>query len=295
MLGGAGDAGLRDLYWTAEFGFLFVGSAHGGLAVWATIDFVLNGIVFLLLGLQLPLILAGIRGFNMQRSIFAGALFSGAVILLRLLWAMLGGFIAQKLQGLLGRSEPVAISPKSAFLVGWAGMRGVLALAAALSLPERLNNGAPFPQRSLIIFLSFCAIFTTLVLQGLSMPALIRRLGLAGAEAVDTEESFARRQMIQTALDALADLRQQGTEEEQNPYQRLEDFYRRRLLLLDAREENEAESAAQEAERYLKLAQEMRNVERRIANRLRDENKIHDEVLRKLEHELDLLDTRYRR
>lgn len=264
-------------------------------AVWGTIDFVLNGLVFLVLGLQLPLILSGIRGFSVPQLIFAGALFSAVVILLRLLWVFPGGFISHRLQRFLSRREPAAVSARSMFLVGWAGMRGVLALAAALSLPERLNNGAPFPQRNLIIFLSFCAIFTTLVLQGLSMPALIRRLGLAGASGFDEEESLARHQMIQSALDSLSKLREQAADQDQSPYARLEDYYRRRLLLLDAGEQGEHESATQEVQYYLLLAQQMRNVERSVANTLRDENKIHDEVLRKLEHELDLLDTRFYR
>lgn len=151
-------------------------------AVWGTIDFVLNGLVFLVLGLQLPLILSGIRNFSVPQLIFAGALFSAVVILLRLLWVFPGGFISHRLQRLLSGRESAAASPRSLFLVGWAGMRGVLALAAALSLPERLNNGAPFPQRNMIIFLSFCAIFTTLVLQGLSMPTLIRRRDLLASQ-----------------------------------------------------------------------------------------------------------------
>lgn len=101
--------------------------------------------------------------------------------------------------------------------------------------------------------------------------------------------------MIQSALASLAKLTEQAAGQDHSPYERLEDYYRRRLLLLDAGEQNEHESATQEAQRYLVLAQEMRDVERTIANKLHAENKIHDELLRKLEHELDLLDTRFYR
>ena len=263
-------------------------------AVWGTIDFVLNGFGVPRVGTatsshplgnsKLWYSAADFRGRSIQRGCHSTPLALGLPRRIH--------FISP-VQRLLSRHEPAAVSPRSVFLVGWGGMRGVLALAAALSLPERLNNGAPFPQRNMIIFLSFCAIFTTLVLQGLSMPALIRQLGLAGV-STNEEELIARRQMIQSALDSLAKLSEQAAGQDHSAYERLEDYYRRRLLLLDAGEGGH-ESATQEAQHYLALAQEMRDIERTVANKLHNENKIHDEVLRKLEHELDLLDTRFYR
>jgi Na+/H+ antiporter len=262
-----------------------------GSAVWRTLDFMLNGVVFLLLGLQLPYILAEIRPFSTGQLIFYGAIFSIIVIVLRLLWVYPGAWISSRLQCLLFQKEAERISLKLTFLVGWAGMRGVLALAAALSLPERLNNGTPFPERNIIIFLTFCAIFSTLVLQGLSMPALIRRLGLAGATASRQEEEWARRQMITAALDTLRQIREQNGNDQPEVYDQLEGFYRRRLILLGANPDSEEHLRDQLAQQHF-VAQELRDVERSVALRLRDENKIHDEVLRTLEHELDLLDAR---
>jgi CPA1 family monovalent cation:H+ antiporter len=203
-----------------------------------------------------------------------------------------GGWLSARIQRLLFDRQIDAVSPRSVFLVGWAGMRGVLALAAALSLPERLRNGAPFPQRNQIIFLTFCVIFATLVLQGLSMPMLIRRLGLAGVSSREEEESSARRQMIAAALESLKQIREQSNDEKREALSQLEDYYQRRLVLLEGESPGERDPAARHAERFRLIAQEMRDVERAVAMRLHNENKIHDEVLRALERELDLTDAR---
>jgi CPA1 family monovalent cation:H+ antiporter len=266
-------------------GFFSLRARMEGSAVWNTLDFILNALIFLVLGLQLPAILSEIRGQSLPHLIAAGALFSGIVIVLRLLWVLPGAWVASHVP-----SNPFKFSAKSAFLVGWAGMRGVLALAAALSLPEYLPNGSAFPQRSMIIYLTFCVIFTTLVLQGLSMPLLIRWLGLAGPSAKDDEEEvWARRQLLETALAKLASLRGEKDGQHLEALERLEEYYQRRLRLL----ESTGPDAQDSDHLYTTVAQELRNVERAVANHLRAENKIHDEVLRKLERELDLVDARF--
>jgi CPA1 family monovalent cation:H+ antiporter len=265
-------------------GFFSLQARLEGSAVWNTLDFILNALVFFVLGLQLPTILAEIRGQSLTHLIVDGALFSGIVVLLRLLWVMPGAWIASLLP-----SNRDTLSPKSALLVGWAGMRGVLALAAAFSLPEYLPKGSPFPQRSMIIYLTFCVIFTTLVLQGLSMPWLMRRLGLAGASPSDEqEETWARREVIETAIAKLASLRGESDGQDLEAFERLEEYYRRRLLSLES-----ADPAMSESDFYSTLAQQLRDVERAVATHLRTQNKIHDEVLRKLERELDLVDARF--
>lgn len=260
-------------------GFFSLKARMEASAVWSTLDFILNALVFLVLGLQFPTIVADIRGQSLTHLLVAGALFSAAVVLLRLLWVLPGAWIASHLP-----SNKHALSPKSAFLVGWAGMRGVLALAAAFSLPENL------PQRSMIIYLTFCVIFTTLVLQGLSMPWLIRVLKLTGASPGDLEEeSWARRQLIETALAKLASLRGESEGQHLEAFERLEEYYRRRQLHL----ESHGSEGIHESDFYSNLAQQLRNVERSVAIHLRAENQIHDEVLRKLERELDLMDARF--
>ena len=258
-------------------------------AVWRTLDFVLNGIVFLMLGLQLPLVLAQIHGVSTWTLVIDGALFSAIVILLRMVWVFPGAWLSSQIRHFIRqRVEP--LSPKLVFLVGWAGMRGVLALAAAMSLPFTLKNGAPFPERNLIIFLAFCAIFATLVVQGLSLPALIRWLNLPGTPG-QQEEDLARREMIAAALESLDRIRDESGREQAEIYDQLERYYRRRLALIERAHQDGAGAAARID--HDALARQLRSVERSIALKLRNDNKIHDEVLRTLEHELDLLDARF--
>ncbi|MBV9764705.1 MAG: Na+/H+ antiporter [Acidobacteriaceae bacterium] len=261
-------------------------------AVWRTLDFILNGLVFLLLGLQLPYILSDRQGLSLATLIKDGALFSLLLILLRLLWVFPGAWISSVIRQhlLLHPREP--LSPKSIFLVGWSGMRGVLALAAAMSLPEKLMNGARFPERNLIIFLTFCAIFATLVLQGLPLPALIRALGLADRGASHDEEDWARRQMVAAALKALRHIRRNGNRDQSDVFNQIEHYYRRRLALLEG-EPNGSQLNRNQSEHHRDLAQQLRDIERATALRLRDENKIHDEVLRVLERDLDFLDAHF--
>ena len=114
-------------------------------------------------------------------------------------------------------------------------MRGVIALAAALSLPEHLADGSPFPQRNLIIFLTFSVILVTLVLQGLTLPALIRALGLAGVTGPNCEETEARRIMAEAALKQLNKASEEADPDSAALYNDLKDHYRRRLSSLPAR------------------------------------------------------------
>jgi monovalent cation/hydrogen antiporter len=262
-------------------------------AVWNTLDFILNGIVFLLLGLQLPGILAEIRDLSLAEILVQGSLFVAVVILLRLLWVYPGAYISAKIRRHLRLRQVDHFNRREIFIVGWSGMRGVLALAAASSLPERLANGLPFPRRNLIIFLTFCVIFVTLVVQGLSLPVLIRRLALSGKAGSQDEEELARREMISAALAYLEKLRQQDEPERSSTYDQIENFYQRRLALLDQQGPDEHRTRRDEIQRSYAVSQQLRDVERSAALRLRNENLIHDEVLRVLEHELDLLDARF--
>lgn len=146
-------------------------------AVWGTLDFILNGIVFILIGLQLPHVLAGIRDMSAMELLLDVAILSCLLIALRLGWVFAASWIQYWFQRLRGKLCSAPCSNET-FIVGWTGMRGVICLAAAMSLPDLLNDGTPFPQRSVLVFLSFCVILVTLVVQGLSLPVLIRKLRL---------------------------------------------------------------------------------------------------------------------
>jgi NhaP-type Na+/H+ or K+/H+ antiporter len=171
-------------------------------------------------------------------------------------------------------------------------MRGVIALAAAFSLPEVLNDGSAFPQRDVLIFLTFCVILVTLVAQGLSLPLLIRKLGMAATSTPHCEENEARRRMLSAAISHIRDLRSRDNPADEEALADLLHHYQQRL------EEAESTSTASTSdaanyEQYRLLSSQLRAVERSAILRLRDQNTINDEVLRALERELDLMDARF--
>jgi CPA1 family monovalent cation:H+ antiporter len=262
------------------------------LAVWDSLTFAVNGLVFVLIGLQLPHVLAGIRGYSFPHLLLYGALFSAIVIVLRLLWMFPAGNLAYLIRTRILRQTYPKPSAKQVFVVGWTGMRGVVALAAAIALPEMLSDGSPFPQRNLIIFLTFSVILVTLVLQGLTLPPLIRALGLAGKSGADDEEEEARRIITSTALSHLESARGQDLEDFSAVYDDISRRYSRRLASLSKENSDDDGMSNKELERYRKILSELLRVERRTAVRLRNEGRINDDVLRKIEHELDLSETR---
>jgi monovalent cation/hydrogen antiporter len=262
-------------------------------AVWDTLTFVLNGFVFILIGLQLPWILEGIRTMSLGRLLILGVLFSGVVILLRFLWVYPGAWASNLIRRrVLHQPEPFP-NPRSIFIVGWAGMRGVIALAAAISLPEVLNNGAAFPQRELMIFLTFCVIFVTLVLQGLTLPPLIRYLGMASAIGGNPEEEKARRAMVEAALTYLEHARDEDQPEFAPVYDELIHFERHRLNLFSDSASQETRHRPEDYKRFRDLSRLVRAVQRAAILNLRNENEINDEVMRKFEHELDSAEARF--
>jgi Na+/H+ antiporter len=260
-------------------------------AVWNTLDFVLNGVLFILIGLQLPYIMSGIKGISRLELFADAAFFCGLVIGLRLIWMYPGTWVAHLVRTrILGKTEKPPRS-KEIFLLGWTGMRGVLALAAAISLPEYLNNGMPFPQRNLILFLTFSVILTTLVLQGLTLPAIIRKLGIGGMGA-DSELIRARRAMLEAALASLSGMEVGGKPDDHWVVEDLAHHYRQRLNLIKE-DATEADLSLQGDYRdYRQVAMMLRAVERAALLELWNQNKINDEVLRELERELDLDDAR---
>jgi monovalent cation/hydrogen antiporter len=261
-------------------------------AVWDTLTFVLNGFVFILIGLQLPWILEGIHTVSLGHLLLLGALFSAVVILLRFLWVYPGAWASNFIRRrLLGQADPVP-GARGVFVVGWAGMRGVIALAAAISLPEVLNSGASFPQRETMIFLTFCVIFVTLVLQGLTLPALIRRLGLSGTASVNPEEEKARRAMGEAALAYLEHARDEDHAQFAAVYDEMIRFERHRLNLISGETSQETGYRPEDYQRLRDVSSHVRALQRATILHMRNENEINDEVLRKLEHELDSVETR---
>ena len=263
-------------------------------AVWKTLEFGLNGLVFILMGLQLRLILSGIHDLSMGQLMRYGITFAILVVALRIIWVYPGAAIAYWIRRhLLHQVEPRPTG-KQIFIVAWTGMRGVLALAAAISLPTVLQNGAPFPQRDLIIFLTFSVIFVTLVLQGLTLPAVIRKLGLAVGGEQNLEEQQARLLIVNTVLDYLRDLSRQAKSDHKEIYEDMIRHYQARATLVEAGgEELQPEREIAMARYERNLSQELRALERSTAVILRNEDKINDELLRTIERELDLSEARF--
>jgi monovalent cation/hydrogen antiporter len=273
--------------------YLSRGARLSGEAVWETLIFVLNGFVFLLLGFQLPYILAGIQTHHLGGLLLLGCLFSGMVILLRFIWvypaAALSYFIRRRLLDQLEFRPNL----KTLFIVGWTGMRGVVALAAAMSLPRELQSGAPFPERNTMIFLTFCVIFVTLVLQGLTLPPLIRCLGLAGTVERNPEEEEGRRAMVEAALAYLEHRREDAESRAVPLYDELIRTHRRRLGGLGSDHGGEAGSGSDDYQRWRELSRQVGAIQRATILLMRNQNKINDEVMRKLERELDLAEARF--
>jgi Na+/H+ antiporter len=262
-------------------------------AVWDSLSFILNGLVFMVIGLQLPHVLAGLSGYKLRELIFYGTAFSALLIVLRLIWMYPGAFIAYQIRKHLLHQNVSLPTARQTFVVGWTGMRGVVALAAAISLPETLADGQPFPQRDLIVFLTFSVILVTLVFQGLTLPPLIRALGLARAAAPDREEQQARKLILEAAVARLARLREKDSEQLSAVYDDIEKQYRHQLVALKD-EVDTAEDAAHRAHhaRFVELSRDLLGVERATAVRLRDDGHISDDALRQIEQELDLNETR---
>ena len=261
-------------------------------AVWDSLTFVINGLVFVLIGLQLPQVLAGIREHNTRQLLLYGAFFSVIVILLRLLWMFPAAHLGYFIRRWVLRQNYGAPGAKQIFLIGWTGMRGVVALAAAIALPETVANGSPFPQRNLILFLTFSVILVTLVLQGLTLPSLIRALGLASAGGDREQEEEARRIIASSALAHLKEARGQDLPEFAGVYDHIAHHYEQRFASLTKESADVDGMSNKQLERHRVLLAESLRIERKTAVRLRNEGHINDEVLRKIEHELDLIETR---
>jgi CPA1 family monovalent cation:H+ antiporter len=257
-------------------------------AVWESLTFILNGLVFVLIGLQLPYVLAGITDHSKAELMRYGAIFSGLIILLRLVWIFPGSLVANFLRRRLLHQNEGRPPLRRVFVVGWTGMRGVVALAAAISLPQTLANGSAFPQRNLIIYLSFSVILVTLVFQGLTLPPLIRALGLSGVSGTDCEEQEARRILTRAALDYLESARKRDDGKFNDVYDHLAQHYKERLATLTANTGQEDGFSPDHYALYRRLKRDVLRVERHAALSLRNDRRINDELFRQLEREFDL-------
>ena len=266
--------------------------------LWNVLPFLLNSVLFILIGLQLPKILESISGeSSMADVILYAALVGLAVIGTRLLWTFPAAYLPRLLSRTVRERNPYPPWQETA-AIAYTGMRGTISLAAALAIPLTVKDGSPFPGRDEILFLTFSVILLTLVLQGLSLPLLVRRLGLAGAEDEEMrEETEARLRAAEAALARLEELAAEGWVREDTSAG-MREVYEYRRQRFSARFGEQAESAEGEdgfEERslaYQRFRKELLSAERDALLRLRSEGHISDEVRRRVERDIDLEDVR---
>jgi len=253
-----------------------------GRGVWNTLFFVFNGALFIILGLQLRAIFAELAIFPAATLAQYAFAIAGTVIGVRLLWVFAGSALRRGL-------------PWSwAFVLGWSGMRGIVSLAAALSIPNLVMGGAPFPARDLILFITFAVILVTLLGQGLSLPWFIRHLGVVDAEAADASRLLARVRVAQAALGRLVELEDSFTSAAHwEVAGRLRAKYEETAQHFSARIDGSAgdDNVAQhELER--RLIRETIDAERAALNDMRHAGEIGDEVFRRMQYDIDLAESR---
>jgi len=256
-----------------------------GFSFWEVLVYLANAVLFILVGLQLRPILEGLGGTAVAVLIGQGALVSAVVVAVRLGW----GFSVPYLVRLFDRRPSQVmrrVGAKERLLLGWSGMRGAVSLAAALALP------LDFPLRNLILFLTFSVILATLVVQGLTLPALIRRLRFEQDDAVEREELRARLAATHAAIDRLdqlagADWTRDDTVERLHG---LYEFRRRRLKARGGYLEDDGTEDRSLA--YQRLVRELLQAQREAIVRLRNQGAISNEVMHRIERELDLEDSR---
>lgn len=159
-----------------RFSFLASSSRLRSINVWDSLSFILNGLVFMLIGLDLPQITSGLGDTSLGTAIGYGLLVTLVLIVCRFVSAYAAVAITMIAKNFITVADTRHPGYKAPFLIGWSGMRGVVSLAAALSIPTVLADGSPFPQRNLILFITFIVILVTLLVQGLTLPYFIRRI-----------------------------------------------------------------------------------------------------------------------
>ena len=255
-------------------------------AVWELLVFILNGVIFILIGLQLGELRETVPLEQFRSILVAGAWVSATAIVVRLLWVPLAALIPRWVSAAVRAQDPM---PPWAglFLISWTGMRGIVTLAAALALPVNTATGAPFPFRAEIILISFTVILATLVLQGLSLPPLVRLLRLEKEHELEQEEALAREQAATAALHRLDQLAGEKWVTSQQ-LERVRRQYSRRLEQLAHADSMEQQDANGIEEAGQRLHHEALTAERLALIGLRNDGTISDDVLHHLEQELDV-------
>src|SRR5881397_2510392 len=255
-----------------------------GRAVWESLVFLLNGVVFLAIGFQISSISRGMDRTTLLELAAVGVLVSLALIAIRAVWVF-----AMSLRELL-KNYQRRIRLRESIVLSWAGMRGVVSLAAALALPISLPGNA-LPARDAIIIITFTVILVTLVGQGLTLPLVIRAVGLGSDADEGHEESHARQELIDEALRRIDDLEKKWPNH-RPLIDQLRTSYRHRAEHEEQLHEAPGNEAEQELVEHRQIRSEVIDAQREALSAMRDRGAIDDDVLRSIERELDLEEIR---
>ena len=245
--------------------------------VWELVVFLVNALIFLLLGAQFGTMLGLVPREELWAAFRDGVIITVVAIVVRLIWVPLIT-VLPRIRASVRRNTPKP-NWKSITLVAWTSMRGVVSLATAIALPLTIGSGEPFPHRTEIILITMCVIVFTLLLQGLTLSPIVRALHFVPEQTHHTEERLARREATRRGAEALEDLSHE-------PWVDQRDVQALRAELRERLRTNEQDGGSFRGRRRLRLA--MIEAERKMLIRLRDEDAISDEVQRALEQELDL-------
>jgi Na+/H+ antiporter len=261
-------------------------------SVWNVLIFLLNGIVFILIGLQLPGIIRGLGEYSLRAAIGYGLIISLLAIIVRLIWVYPGAYLPRLLSRRIRRREPKP-PPKQVFLIGWSGMRGVVSLASALAIPIALPGGEVFPQRNIILCVTFIVILVTLVLQGLSLPWIIKWWRLESDDGERQKKLTLRLRLARTALEHI----NTGYPDEAasiEPFSQLKRRYETRVDLTGKVLEKDGDMAVIPPFMYQfrKLQLELIGLQRAQLAQMRHGNEFPEDLIRSEEFELDLEEAR---
>ena len=263
--------------------------------MWNLLFFIFNGAAFVLIGLQLRSIVRTLSPYSLPTVIGWSLAIALVVVLVRYAWVFPGAYARRAVFPKIREREGPDPPWQQIFILGTAGMRGIVSLAAALALPVTIAPGVPFPQRDLILFITFVVILVTLVGEGLAMPWLIRRLGISGsADDDDHAVAAVRVQLAQAVRDHLRTLEVSfASTAEWEVSGRLHADYEQRAAHFAAHAEGVApDDDAQQHEIERRLRREAYAAERRALESMRRAGGVTDGVYRNLQWDLDLAESR---
>jgi monovalent cation/hydrogen antiporter len=259
-----------------------------GRAFWEILTFLLNVLLFGLIGLQLRPVIDGIRDEGGWSLVADGLVIVLAVIVIRILWVFPATYVPRWLSPELRARDPSPPWQYPAF-IAWTGMRGAVTIAAALLIPLEMDNGQPFPGRDEILFFAFCVVLGTLVAQGLSLPLVIRKLRLEADDSdLEAEDALARLRAAEAALARLDELEREDWVREDTA-KRVRGAYQFRIDRFSARIDPDGDGHIEKQSiKYQRLRRELLEAERHAIVELRNTGEISEEVMRRIQLDLDL-------